>query len=260
MCLFRTCNEFRGSQWDALASVCTQVTVWHSGVAVAQEGGLRCLPDWVLIKSLSWPWGSHCGHCTSSEVWRCGKEEGRKGSWLQQCFPIICHPNTWLHFSDSLNKIEMWWIYAMVVSKNTIIFCFDSQSLSISVVWSPLLHIISLCSRPNSSALEKRCPWSLALCVMLYWEVITRYDKTKSAHQEYGFRCNNLEQGKKIPWENNQNSTVCASAQGGERQAPVMIILWDSIVFGTQTVVWSAFQESLSKTRKAFPIWKEKMT
>lgn len=101
---------------------------------------------------------------------------------------------------------------------------------------------------------EIRCPWFLALvCVMPYWEV-TRYDKAKSALQEYGFRCNILEQGKKNPLETNHNSTVCASAQGGERQAPVMLILWDSIVFGTQTVVWSAFQESLSKTRKGFPI------
>lgn len=56
----------------------------------------------------------------------------------------------------------------------------------------------------------------------------------------------------KNPQENSHNSTVCASAQSGERQAPVMIILWDSIVFGIQTVVWSAFQESLSKTRKGF--------
>lgn len=190
------------------------------------------------------------------EVWQGGGEEGFMATAV---LPHNLSPKHLTTLLRQFKKIEMWWIYAMVVSKNTIIFCFDSQSLSISVVWSPLLHIISLCSRPNSSALEKRCPWSLALCVMLYWEVITRYDKTKSAHQEYGFRCNNLEQGKKIPWENNQNSTVCASAQGGERQAPVMIILWDSIVFGTQTVVWSAFQESLSKTRKAFPIWKEKM-
>lgn len=51
--LFHTCNEFRDSQWGALTSVCTQVTVWHPGVTVAWEGGLRCSPDWVLIVCLS---------------------------------------------------------------------------------------------------------------------------------------------------------------------------------------------------------------
>lgn len=58
----------------------------------------------------------------------------------------------------------------------------------------------SLCPRPNSSAPEIRCPWSLALTyVMPYWEAITRYDRAKSALQEYVFGCNNLEQrGKKI--------------------------------------------------------------
>lgn len=118
-----------------------------------------------------------------------------------------------------------------------------------------LMHIISLCPRPNSSALEIRCPWSLALpCVMPYWAAIARYDRAKSVLQEYVFGCNNLEQSKKHPQEKNHNSAVSVSAQGGERQAPVMIILWDSVVFGTQTLLWSVFQESLSMMRKEFPI------
>lgn len=191
--------QFKGSQWGALPSVCTQVTVWHPGVAVGRrlEMFTWLSAHWISELNMGRPlWSLH-------KLWGlgCGKEGWERVHSLQQCFPIICHPNTWLHFSDSLNKIQTWWIYAIVVSKNAILFCFDSKSLSISAVWSSLLllHIIALCSRPNSSAPEIRCPWLLALiCVMPYWEVIARYDKAKFALQEYGFRCNNLRQEKKV--------------------------------------------------------------
>lgn len=129
--------QFKGSQWGALPSVCTQMTVWHPGVAVGRrlEMFTWLSAHWISELNMGRPlWSLH-------KLWGlgCGKERWERVHSLQQCFPIICHPNTWLHFSDSLNKIQTWWIYAMVVSENAILFCFDSQSLSISAVWSSLL-------------------------------------------------------------------------------------------------------------------------
>lgn len=150
----------------------------------------------------------------------------------------------------------------MVGSKNTILFSFDSQSLSISAVWSPLLlHIISLCPGPNSSASEIRCPWSLALaCVMPYWGAITRYDKATSALQEYRFSCNNLEQRKKSTGKKPQQYSMCQCSgwwkAGSSDENPETVLYlalrhWGDLHFRNPLARWEkGFQSKRKKWQK----------
>lgn len=144
-----------------------------------------------------------------------------------------------------------WWhqiVQLFFLSQLPVLDC--PHGLTLTTCWCSSLY-----PRPNSSAPEIRCPWSLALArVMPYWEAITRCDRARSALQECGFACHNLEQRTKNPQKKNHNSRVPASTQGAERQAPVMIILWNSFVFGTQTPVRSVLWESFSHMREEFPI------
>lgn len=118
-----------------------------------------------------------------------------------------------------------------------------------------LMPISFLCPRSNSSAPEIRCPWLLALaCVMLYWEAITRYDRAKSVLQESVSGCNNLEQRKKNSTgkKKTHNRTSSASAQGGEKQAPVMIILWAVLCLALRHLCVLCFGNLLARWGKSF--------
>lgn len=149
----------------------------------------------------------------------------------------------------------MWAIYALMTSKITVVpFCLDSQSLSVTMGWPLLMHIISvskaefLSNRDKMSLVTGPCQWSTLM------ESLLGTTEPNLPFKNMLFGCDNLKQwrGKKTRKRTSTLKHLLAS-QSGKRQAPMIIILWDSIAFGTQASVWSVSWESLSKMRKEFP-------